>query len=168
MCIAYRKLSPFASHGSLRADMRGRKRNGEEDELLAAKLLRASEFAPLDEIKQQNLLNRATALGNSTVNEDLFATEMADTMICGTCRYVTSDFELFKDHRISGCQKRKAEEEPTSFKCASCDNRFRSAWAILCHLTEFHRMMLFKVEELDQRKDQQVKEEVILRTNSIL
>ncbi|CAJ0594408.1 unnamed protein product [Cylicocyclus nassatus] len=136
-----------------------RKRTGEEDESLSAKLLRAAEFAPLDEVKQQNLLNRAAALGSSTVNEDLFHTEMADTMICGTCRFVTADFELFKDHRIAGCQRKKAEEEPTAFKCASCDSRFKSAWSILCHLTEFHRMMLFKVEQDEPQKDQQTKDE---------
>ncbi|EPB74610.1 zinc finger, C2H2 type [Ancylostoma ceylanicum] len=81
---------------------------------------------------------------------------MADTLICGTCRYVTADYENFKNHRIVGCQRKKEQDEPAYFKCASCDNRFKSAWAILCHLTEFHRMMLYKVEEgQEQQKDNQ-------------
>ncbi|EYC17523.1 hypothetical protein Y032_0030g2107 [Ancylostoma ceylanicum] len=134
----------------------GRKRGAEEDELLAAKLLRSSELGSLDEIKQQNRLNRATALGDPTMNGDLFDSEMADTLICGTCRYVTADYENFKNHRIVGCQRKKEQDEPAYFKCASCDNRFKSAWAILCHLTEFHRMMLYKVEEgQEQQKDNQ-------------
>lgn len=38
-------------------------------------------------------------------------------------------------------------DEPKHLKCASCDSRFKSAWALLCHLTEFHRMKLYKTEE---------------------
>ncbi|RCN26974.1 hypothetical protein ANCCAN_27298, partial [Ancylostoma caninum] len=102
-----------------------RKRGAEDDELIAAKLLRSSELGSLDELKQQNRLNRATALGDPTMNGDLFDSD-----------------------------------EPAYFKCASCDNRFKSAWAILCHLTEFHRMMLYKVEEeQEQQKDNQNKNE---------
>ncbi|KIH53014.1 hypothetical protein ANCDUO_16870, partial [Ancylostoma duodenale] len=108
-----------------RAAPRSRKRGPEEDELIAAKLLRSSELGSLDELKQQNRLNRATALGDPTMNGDLFDSD-----------------------------------EPAYFKCASCDNRFKSAWAILCHLTEFHRMMLYKVEgEQEPQKDNQNKNE---------
>ncbi|PIO62321.1 hypothetical protein TELCIR_16128, partial [Teladorsagia circumcincta] len=39
------------------------------------------------------------------------------------------------------------DDEPTHLKCASCGNRFKSAWGLLCHLTEFHRMMLYKIDE---------------------
>uniref|UniRef100_A0A1I7WZQ8 C2H2-type domain-containing protein n=1 Tax=Heterorhabditis bacteriophora TaxID=37862 RepID=A0A1I7WZQ8_HETBA len=71
---------------------------------------------------------------------------MADTLICGGCRFVTCDFEAFKDHRIAGCRSKKEEGEPDRMKCASCDQRFQSAWALMCHLTDFHRMMLYKIE----------------------
>ncbi|KAK6731981.1 hypothetical protein RB195_008059 [Necator americanus] len=143
------------TQGKKRTEQESRKRGADEVETQASKLLRATEIAPLEEIKQQNRANRAVALGDSTVNEDLFTTEIADTLICGSCRYVTADFEAFKNHRIVGCDKKKEEGEPTSFKCASCDSRFTSAWAILCHLTEFHRMMLYKEEEKEQSKDQE-------------
>uniref|UniRef100_A0A0K0D1Y7 C2H2-type domain-containing protein n=1 Tax=Angiostrongylus cantonensis TaxID=6313 RepID=A0A0K0D1Y7_ANGCA len=137
-----------------------RKRNDENDhsDTRCSKLSRM-DISPLEEIRLQNRFNRTIALGDYTT-VDMISAEMADTLICGTCRYVTSDYESFKDHRIAGCNKRKDEEEPEYLKCISCGGRFRSAWALLHHLTEFHRMVLFKVEE--EQKPQSVKDEVSL------
>ncbi|KAE9417316.1 hypothetical protein Angca_006706, partial [Angiostrongylus cantonensis] len=131
-----------------------RKRNDENDhsDTRCSKLSRM-DISPLEEIRLQNRFNRTIALGDYTT-VDMISAEMADTLICGTCRYVTSDYESFKDHRIAGCNKRKDEEEPEYLKCISCGGRFRSAWALLHHLTEFHRMVLFKVEE--EQKPQSV------------
>ncbi|KAK6010323.1 hypothetical protein OSTOST_24652 [Ostertagia ostertagi] len=78
---------------------------------------------------------------------NVLSIDIADTMICGSCRFVTADYEAFKDHRIAGCNRNKGKDEPNHIKCASCDNRFKSAWGLLCHLTEFHRMMLYKIDE---------------------
>ncbi|XGW21390.1 hypothetical protein V3C99_004391 [Haemonchus contortus] len=115
-----------------------RKRAREEDECRAA---------TEEDIKEANRRNRIVALSDSTTNNDLSHAEIPDTMICGSCRFVTADYEAFKDHRIAGCTKDKSKSEPKHLKCASCDNRFKSAWGLLCHLTEFHRMMLYKTDE---------------------
>ena len=86
---------------------------------------------------------------------------MADTLICGSCRFVTCDYEVFKDHRIAGCKTVRADsghfyccfqcsasDEPKAMRCASCNQRFLSAWALMCHLTDFHRMQLYREEEI--------------------
>ncbi|KAK6059438.1 hypothetical protein COOONC_02937, partial [Cooperia oncophora] len=122
-----------------------RKRPGEDDGGHVLKVSR-EDSATVDDIKELNNRNRTVALSDSTMNGDLSSTEIADTMICGRCRFVTADYEAFKDHRIAGCRD-KGRDEPKYLRCASCDNRFKSAWGLLCHLTEFHRMMLYKVDD---------------------
>ncbi|VDM61890.1 unnamed protein product [Angiostrongylus costaricensis] len=46
--------------------------------------------------------------------------------------------------------------KPKYLRCISCGGRFKSAWALLHHLTEFHRMVLFKVEEEQEPKSVKV------------
>ncbi|KAK5966914.1 RRM domain-containing protein [Trichostrongylus colubriformis] len=122
------------------------KRAGEDDSGRALKVSR-EDSATVEDIQELNRRNRIVALSDSTTNDDLSHAEIADTMICGKCRYVTADYEAFKDHRIAGCSRNKSIDEPKHLKCASCNNRFKSAWGLLCHLTEFHRMMLYKIDE---------------------
>ncbi|CAI4225353.1 unnamed protein product [Auanema sp. JU1783] len=107
----------------------------------------------LDETAEQNKRNRDIALRDMTCNEDLSDSVMADTLICGSCRFVTCDFESYKDHRIAGCKSLKVDGEPKVLRCASCSQRFLSAWALICHLTDFHRMMLCRVEKSEEKND---------------
>ncbi|CAB3410609.1 unnamed protein product [Caenorhabditis bovis] len=108
------------------------------------------------DVSKQNKRNKTFAMSDKTGNEDLNTNEMCDTMICGNCRFVTSDFEEFKDHRIAGCVKYKDPEEPKHrLKCATCSQRFMGAWALLEHLTEFHRMLLFNEEPLQKEPNGQ-------------
>lgn len=108
---------------------------------------RSPEPSVLDETAEQNKRNRKVAMQDPTNNDDLSTNAMADTLICGGCRFVTCDFELYKDHRVAGCRNIKDKDEPKAIRCASCSQKFMSAWALMCHLTDFHRMMLYKVEE---------------------
>ncbi|CCD66241.1 RRM domain-containing protein [Caenorhabditis elegans] len=101
------------------------------------------------EIFKQNKRNKQFANGDTTINEQLAPNEMCDTMVCGYCRFVTSDFEEFKEHRIAGCNKYKDPEEPRHrLKCATCSQRFLGAWGLLEHLTDFHRMLLYTEEKM--------------------
>lgn len=101
------------------------------------------------EIYKQNKRNKQFANGDTTTNDQLAPNEMCDTMVCGHCRFVTSDFEEFKEHRISRCGRYKEPEEPRHrLKCATCSQRFLGAWGLLEHLTEFHRMLLYNEEKL--------------------
>ncbi|PIC52454.1 hypothetical protein B9Z55_002553 [Caenorhabditis nigoni] len=101
------------------------------------------------EIFKQNKRNKNFANGDRTTNDSLAPNEMCDTMVCGNCRFVTSDFEEFKDHRIAGCNRYRDPEEPRHrLKCATCSQRFLGAWGLLEHLTEFHRMLLYNEEKL--------------------
>lgn len=43
--------------------------------------------------------------------------------------------------------------EPTAIRCASCNQRFLSAWALMCHLTDFHRMQLYREDEIQDKPD---------------
>ncbi|CAI2300533.1 unnamed protein product [Caenorhabditis sp. 36 PRJEB53466] len=105
------------------------------------------------EIFKQNKKNKHFANGDKTTNDNLAPNEMCDTMVCGHCRFVTSDFEEFKDHRIAGCGKYKDPEEPRHrLKCATCHQRFLGAWGLLEHLTEFHRMLLYNEERLSREE----------------
>uniref|UniRef100_A0A1I7T9G6 RRM domain-containing protein n=1 Tax=Caenorhabditis tropicalis TaxID=1561998 RepID=A0A1I7T9G6_9PELO len=114
------------------------------------------------EIFKQNKRNKQFANGDRTTNDQLAPNEMCDTMVCGHCRFVTSDFEEFKEHRISGCDKYKDPEEPRHrLKCATCSQRFLGAWGLLEHLTEFHRMLLYNEEKLTPTDFSQ------LRANSV-
>lgn len=90
-----------------------------------------------------NEQNRKAALADSSAPE-MIGSEMADTLICGSCRYVTSDFVAYREHRKKQCVKPKESTEPPVLRCASCGLRFLSAWKMLFHLTDFHRMQLFK------------------------
>ncbi|GMR44205.1 hypothetical protein PMAYCL1PPCAC_14400, partial [Pristionchus mayeri] len=91
-----------------------------------------------------NEQNRKAATADTTSARDMIGTEMADTLICGTCRYVSSDFIAFREHRKKQCVKPKESIEPPVLRCASCGLRFLTAWKMLFHLTDFHRMQLFK------------------------
>ncbi|VDL81019.1 unnamed protein product [Nippostrongylus brasiliensis] len=149
------------------------RKRGAEDDGHESQVLKVSreDSATVDDIGQQNARNRVVALSDSTMNPELFRSgkipvirsyafifnssfishfelaEMADTMICGACRYVTADYEAFKDHRIAGCVSVRDKDEPKYLKCCSCGSRFKSAWALLYHLTEFHRMKLYELAE---------------------
>ncbi|PAV66766.1 hypothetical protein WR25_10498 isoform B [Diploscapter pachys] len=110
-----------------------------------------------DEVAELNRLNRVAAMNDQTTDDDLAVTEMADTLICGQCRFVTCEYEAFKDHRIAGCARRKFDDEPKRIKCATCNQRFLSCWALLEHLTDFHRMMLFRLEDMTPEEMEQMK-----------
>ncbi|GMT21139.1 hypothetical protein PFISCL1PPCAC_12436, partial [Pristionchus fissidentatus] len=93
--------------------------------------------------------NKKAAQADSSAPE-MIGTEMADTLICGTCRYVTSDFVAYREHRKKQCVKPKDTVEPPVLRCASCGLRFLSAWKMLFHLTDFHRMQLFKPDYTEE------------------
>ncbi|CAI5439534.1 unnamed protein product [Caenorhabditis angaria] len=116
----------------------------------------ASKRGPDDEefeIFKQNKRNKLFMMSDKTNGEDLAPNEMCDTMVCGNCRYVTSDFEEFKNHRMIGCRRYSDQEEPKHrLKCATCNQRFLAAWALLEHLTEFHRMLLYSEEPIPREK----------------
>uniref|UniRef100_A0A0N4U947 RRM domain-containing protein n=1 Tax=Dracunculus medinensis TaxID=318479 RepID=A0A0N4U947_DRAME len=54
-------------------------------------------------VMAQNDRNRQTASEDITRNCNLYQTGMPDTLICGGCRFVTSDFEEFREHRKAAC-----------------------------------------------------------------
>ncbi|CAJ0933929.1 unnamed protein product, partial [Mesorhabditis belari] len=117
---------------------------------------KADELAYTEEINQVNDRNRRIATVDLTKNTDFADTGMADTLICGGCRFVTCDFEVWRQHRLVACAKPKDSHEPEVLKCASCEQRFQTAWGLVTHLTDFHRMMLFKPETLAPNQPQLV------------
>ncbi|CAD6186257.1 unnamed protein product [Caenorhabditis auriculariae] len=89
--------------------------------------------------------NREFAIGDKTNNEMLkpHPPGFKDTLICGSCRFVTSDFEDYKSHRVAGCDKgQDSDEKKHRLKCNSCGQIFTTGWAVLSHLADFHKMTL--------------------------
>uniref|UniRef100_A0A914VBE1 Uncharacterized protein n=1 Tax=Plectus sambesii TaxID=2011161 RepID=A0A914VBE1_9BILA len=58
----------------------------------------------------QNEANHHAAQEDTTKNGDLHANEFPDTMICGKCRSVFTDFVAFRDHRRSPCSVPRVKE----------------------------------------------------------
>ncbi|CAJ0568215.1 unnamed protein product, partial [Mesorhabditis spiculigera] len=102
------------------------------------------------DIEHLNERNKKMIRIDHTKNSYLANTSMVDTLICGGCRFVTCDFEAYKNHRLGQCTKPKADKEPAVLKCASCEQILDSAWALIEHLTDFHRMRLYQLVEEQQ------------------
>uniref|UniRef100_A0A914C9P9 RRM domain-containing protein n=1 Tax=Acrobeloides nanus TaxID=290746 RepID=A0A914C9P9_9BILA len=69
-----------------------------------------------------------------------------DILICGECRFLTSDIEIFIEHRKKPCSlaKEKADDEPDDFSCFTCNEECDSSWTLLKHLSETHKLSLYK------------------------
>ncbi|GMR44546.1 hypothetical protein PMAYCL1PPCAC_14741, partial [Pristionchus mayeri] len=65
------------------------------------------------------------------------------TIVCGACRLVTEDWQMYKEHKKKDCIKPRDQMEPSVVVCSMCAEPFTSAWKALFHLMDFHRMKLF-------------------------
>ncbi|OZC12912.1 hypothetical protein X798_00547 [Onchocerca flexuosa] len=85
----------------------------------------------------QNNRNRQTAATDSTESRNLYETGMPDTLICGGCRFVTSDFEEFREHR-------EVENEEMKWQCSMCDEVCTSGGTLIDHALDRHNIRLLK------------------------
>uniref|UniRef100_A0A915PZU0 RRM domain-containing protein n=1 Tax=Setaria digitata TaxID=48799 RepID=A0A915PZU0_9BILA len=96
----------------------------------------------------QNNRNRQTATTDSTESRNLYETGMPDTLICGGCRFVTSDFEEFREHRKSACPTNsvdgEVENEEMKWQCSMCDEVCASGGALIDHAFDRHNIRLLK------------------------
>ncbi|KAK6106840.1 RNA recognition motif family protein [Brugia pahangi] len=96
----------------------------------------------------QNNRNRQTAATDSTESRNLYETGMPDTLICGGCRFVTTDFEDFREHRKSACPINhvdgEVENEEMKWQCSMCDEVCASGGALIDHALDRHNIRLLK------------------------
>ena len=98
-------------------------------------------------ISNQNERNRQAAASDTTANASLYDTGMPDTMICGGCRFVTSDFEQFREHRKAPCSSTVKEEEKKPWQCSMCEEVCSTGGALIEHANERHNIRLQRATE---------------------
>lgn len=67
-----------------------------------------------------------------------------DTMICGSCRFVTKSIFEYIEHRKNPCSFYKQEGEPMRLQCFTCTDEFTNSWDLVQHLTATHKLVLYK------------------------
>jgi len=102
-------------------------------------------------VATQNDRNRHTAekWDNSAA---LYSHGLADTLICGGCRWVTSDLAAFCEHRAQkDCtlemekpETKTASDEPDILQCFTCSDECSSSWGLIQHLVSRHGLSLYK------------------------
>jgi len=95
-------------------------------------------------VKQE--ANQAAAISDTTTVDELFNHGAIDTMICGNCRSVFSDFIEFRNHRRSPCSTTvtKPAGEPTTLQCFTCGEELANSWLLISHLVAAHSLSLYK------------------------
>ncbi|VDM44738.1 unnamed protein product [Toxocara canis] len=103
---------------------------------------RTSEYC---NVAEESASNQKSVEVEAAQGTNLYANGMADVLVCGRCRYVTSDFEEFKQHRNTNCTvttSKKDEEE--EWPCSMCDEVPASAAALVKHVLDRHKICLCK------------------------
>uniref|UniRef100_A0A915BQ55 RRM domain-containing protein n=1 Tax=Parascaris univalens TaxID=6257 RepID=A0A915BQ55_PARUN len=95
----------------------------------------------------QNERNRSVASIDVTQNTNLYQSGMPDTMICGCCRFVTSDFEQFREHRKAPCASITKPVKDRKWQCSMCQEAFDDAAVLVDHALDRHNIRLLKVTE---------------------
>lgn len=101
-----------------------------------------------------NEKNQKAAQEDTTTADDLADRDVADTMICGTCRHVFTDFVEFRDHRKAACVvPSKSEDEPPEVVCFVCKETFEHSWTLLGHLSKLHHLTVFASDSEEAGKE---------------
>ncbi|VDM95438.1 unnamed protein product [Thelazia callipaeda] len=98
----------------------------------------------------QNKRNRHFVTIDNTDRRNLYKTGMPDTLICGGCRFVTSDFEEFREHRKCACPANsddvegEVEQEEIKWQCSMCDEMCKSGGLLIAHALDRHNIRLLR------------------------
>uniref|UniRef100_A0A158R629 RRM domain-containing protein n=1 Tax=Syphacia muris TaxID=451379 RepID=A0A158R629_9BILA len=117
-------------------------------------------------ITSQNERNRQVASSDSAGHVNLYEAGMPDTLICGGCRFVTSDLEQFREHRKAPCSSTVKEvvfiylflfqyfyclpleaEGKKSWQCSMCEEVCSTGGALIEHANERHNIRLQRATE---------------------
>lgn len=84
---------------------------------------------------------------DETGNDELNRYAFPDTLICGNCREVFTDWVDFRDHRKKACScAAKLEDEPDQVFCFVCKEGFARSWRLLTHLTKEHNLQVYSTD----------------------
>uniref|UniRef100_A0A0N4ZWU5 RRM domain-containing protein n=1 Tax=Parastrongyloides trichosuri TaxID=131310 RepID=A0A0N4ZWU5_PARTI len=87
----------------------------------------------------------AATLEGSSAKVNFYDHGMVDTLICGKCRYVTSSFSDFREHRKHPCPSlEKTVSRNERLQCTTCYSVFDSESDLINHLSVDHNMALYR------------------------
>uniref|UniRef100_A0A0N5CBV2 RRM domain-containing protein n=1 Tax=Strongyloides papillosus TaxID=174720 RepID=A0A0N5CBV2_STREA len=87
----------------------------------------------------------AATLEASSARINFYDHGMVDTLICGKCRYVTSSFTDFREHRKRPCPSlEKSGNRNERLQCMTCCSVFESDSDLINHLSVDHNMALYR------------------------
>lgn len=112
-------------------------------------------------------------LGNAAIKK----VAARDVLICGTCKTGFQSLHSLAQHKKVPCKLRFAckcqnnpvpepeSTDPTSLQCSTCNAEFSSAWALVQHCHQEHKMTIYKTEgqaQGDVTTVEEVVEEVVV------
>uniref|UniRef100_A0AC35TSR9 RRM domain-containing protein n=1 Tax=Rhabditophanes sp. KR3021 TaxID=114890 RepID=A0AC35TSR9_9BILA len=100
----------------------------------------------IESINEENQVAAALE-STSPMQNNFFDHGMSDTLICGKCRFVTSQYTAFRDHRKLPCQV--PLKKAAKVQCNTCYSIFCSDSDLLNHLSIEHNMSLYRRCEQD-------------------
>ncbi|CEF64027.1 RNA recognition motif domain and Zinc finger, C2H2 domain and Nucleotide-binding, alpha-beta plait domain-containing protein [Strongyloides ratti] len=97
----------------------------------------------IEGINGENHIAATLEASNSRMN--FYDHGMVDTLICGKCRYVTSNFTDFREHRKRPCPSlEKSTNRNERLQCTTCCSVFESDSDLINHLSVDHNMALYR------------------------
>lgn len=97
----------------------------------------------IEGINGENHIAATLEAPNSRMN--FYDHGMVDTLICGKCRFVTSNFTDFREHRKRPCPSlEKSTNKNGRLQCTTCCSVFESDSDLINHLSVDHNMALYR------------------------
>ncbi|KAI1718349.1 RNA recognition motif domain-containing protein [Ditylenchus destructor] len=97
-----------------------------------------------EKMEHPNTQNKTYAEGLQELPKMVDHSATPDTLICGTCRFVTKGVSDYIQHRKNPCTFFKTEGEPNRLQCFTCTDEFSHSWDLVQHLTTTHKLVLYK------------------------
>lgn len=124
----------------------GVKRNAESDNWASDKVKKERSDELISVKATDAVLSESNRAADLMEDGNLYRYGMYDTLICGACRFVTNDFERFREHRKAPCLTccKPGTEEGAVWQCSVCDEVCESGGSLLEHAQDRHSVRILK------------------------